>query len=106
MINTGLSPRSDRGAEESGWLRFFGGFEPGENNFIAVHGRGVFGNDVEQQARQPCIGEMCGDARAHRAGAKDNSLLNRTDHDQALKNEDRTAEQVTKWDATGQTGVW
>jgi hypothetical protein len=49
---------------------------------------------------------MCGDARAHRAGAKDNSLLNLTDHDQALKNEDRTAEQVTKWHATGQTGVW
>jgi hypothetical protein len=49
---------------------------------------------------------MRGDAGAHGAGAENNCFLDRMSHEQTLRSGIRTAEQVTKWDATGQTGVW
>jgi hypothetical protein len=49
---------------------------------------------------------MRGDACAHGAGAENDCFLDSMCHDQALGSENRTVEQVTKWEATGQTGVW
>ena len=97
---------SQRGRKKRGGLRFFRGFKAGEHDFVAIGGGGVLRNDVEQQAGQAGIGKVCGDARAHGAGAENNGFLNVKCHKQALDNENGTAEQVTKWDAVGQTGVW
>jgi hypothetical protein len=49
---------------------------------------------------------MRGDTGAHGAGAENDCFLDAMSHGQALKNRIGTAEQVTKWDAMGQTGVW
>jgi hypothetical protein len=49
---------------------------------------------------------MSGDAGTHGAGAENDCFLDAMSHKQTLRNGNRTAEQVTKWDASGQTGVW
>ena len=97
---------SESGREKCGGLGFFGGVEAGEHDFVAVGGSGVFRNDVEQQAGEAGVGKMSGDACAHGAGAENDCFLDAMSHELTLRSGNRTAEQVTKWEATGQTGVW
>src|SRR5206468_3507698 len=64
----------ERGGEESGRLGFFGAVEAGEHDFVAVGGRSVFWNDIEQQAGEARVGEMRGNASAHGACAENDCL--------------------------------
>jgi hypothetical protein len=49
---------------------------------------------------------MRGDACAHGTGAENDCFLDFMSHNLPLGSEKWTAEQVTKWEAAGQTGVW
>ena len=74
----------ERGSEKSSRAGFFCGFETCANDFVAVGG-GSIGleigrNDVEENAWEAGISEVCGDACAHGACAEDDGFLDRASH--------------------------
>src|SRR5579859_366957 len=96
----------ERGSEEGGGAGFFCGVEAGAGDFVAVGGRSAGmeagWNDIEEDAGEAGVGEMSGDARAHGAGAENDSFLNRTSHRGPFCGEYAKG-QVTKPASGGQT---
>ena len=65
-----------RRLKKSPRLGFFCRFQPPSGDFIARRPLRIGRNDVQQIARNACIGEMCGDARAHSPGAQNRNFMN------------------------------
>src|SRR5262249_16273236 len=66
----------ERRLEEGRWLGFAGGFESGRGDLIASRIVGVGRNDVEEIGRHAGIGDVSGDARAHRSGPEYCDFMN------------------------------
>ena len=98
------------GVKNAAGFDFFAASKPRTHNLIAVTGRcsrlQIRRNDVQQNARQPGVGQMRGDTRTHGARAQHGCLLDATFHgvpfpEPALEIE--TSGQVTKPPSPGQT---
>ena len=98
------------GREKSCRLGLLGGLQSGSHDLVALRAWRIRGqtrrNNVQQNARQPGVREMCGDPRAHGSRSQHYCLFNATIHGMpftGFRSPISSMGQVTKPACAGQT---